>query len=94
MRKELLDAWETASRWAQWAESVANKKDGLVTETTVEVGSDSYNEMLDKGNDLIDKFKDHWYEVGYAQALRELRNHLSEAIADWADKQGIDIRGV
>lgn len=93
LRKELEDAWETAAKWSQWVESLANKKAGLVSEVTVVEGTDEYDTMLSEANLLVEKFKDHWYDIGYATALRELRSHMSDAIADWAEKQGVDIRG-
>lgn len=85
LREELHDAQNIAAQWSQWAESHA---DELNTDE-----QDKYEEMLTDSQILIDKAKDYWYDIGYANALRELRNHISEVIGAWAEKQGIDLSG-
>ena len=85
---QTLEAWQTSVMWSQWAEDTANKQDGLVTEVRNSDG-DSYEGMLSGAQEALEKVKDHWYDIGYATALKELHNHLDEVIGDWADKQGV-----
>ena len=90
LRQELNDAQTTAVQWAQWAESNADKLNG---ENYDYEKPDNYDTMLSEANVLMEKLKDHWYDIGYATALRELHAHMDEVLEAWANKQGVSIYG-
>jgi len=82
LRKQLLEAQQTAAMWQQWAEAHAD-------EISTSYEDDKYEDMLTAAQHALEKVKDYNYDVGYATALKELRNHWYDAMDEWAEKMGV-----